>query len=76
MQMINTRMEVVVKLGDNMINDMNAVNYVLHVNGIAVSGSFTDKMLAELARNALPEQQRMLAEVVAVTADGKQLLMG
>ena len=62
---------------DQLLNDeVNTVEYVLKVNGVAVSGTFTDKMACEMAKLNLPEEQRMLAEVVPVTSDGKQVLFG
>lgn len=57
-------------------DDPTVVQYVIKVNGIPVSAPFGDKMLAEMARNNLPEEQRMIAEVVPVTSDGKQILLG
>lgn len=60
---------------DNMILDsMNEVYYVIKVNGVEISTKFTDKLVAEMARNNLPEEQRLLAEVISVTTDGKQVL--
>jgi len=62
---------------DNMItDDMDVVYYVVKVNGVAVSTRFTERMMAEMAKNNLPEEQKMLAEVVPVTTDGKQVLLG
>jgi hypothetical protein len=62
---------------DQLLNDeVNTVEYVLKINGVEVSGKFADKMACEMAKINLPEEQRMLAEVVPVTADGKQVLFG
>jgi len=62
---------------DNMItDDVDTVFYVVKVNGVAVSAPFNERMLAEMAKSNLPEEQMMLAEVVPVTADGNQLLLG
>jgi len=62
---------------DNMItDDLDVVYYVVRVNGVAVSTPFNERMMAEMAKNNLPEEQKMIAEVVPVTADGKQLLLG
>lgn len=55
---------------------MDVVSYVIKVNGVAISESFTSSMAAELAKNNLPDEQRTLAEVVPVTTDGKTLLLG
>jgi hypothetical protein len=57
-------------------DDIDVVYYVIKVNGVSVSGNFTEQMAAELAKNNLPEEQKMLAEVVPVTAEGKQVLLG
>lgn len=52
------------------------VQYVIKVNGVAISSPFGDRTVAEMARNNLPEEQKVLAEVVAVTTDGQQVLFG
>lgn len=57
-------------------DDMDVVYFVVQVNGVAVSTKFSERMMAEMARNGLPEEQRMLAEIVPVTTDGKQVLLG
>lgn len=62
---------------EQLLNDeVNTVQYVLKVNGIPVSGNFNDKTACEMAKINLPEEQRMIAEVVLVTTDGKQVLFG
>jgi len=62
---------------NNMItDDINAVKYVVRVNGVDISAKFNDRTMAEMALNSLPDEQRFLAEVMSVTADGKQLLLG
>jgi len=61
---------------DNMITDsMDVVYYVIKVNGVEISSRFNDKMVAEMAKNNLPEEQRMLAEVLPVTANGDQVFL-
>ena len=57
-------------------DDMDVVYYIVKVNGVAVSDKFSERMMAEMAKNNLPNEQRMIAEVVPVTNDGKQLLLG
>jgi len=60
-----------------MITDsMDVVMYVVKVNGVEKSVRFTDRVMAEMAINNLPENERMLAEVQPITQDGKQLLLG
>ncbi len=62
---------------NNMItDDMNTIFYVVKVNGQEVTAKFNDQPAATMAINNLPENQKMLAEVVAVTTDGKQILLG
>lgn len=62
---------------NNMItDDVNVVYYVVKVNGVEISTRFNERMMAEMAKNGLPEEQKMLAEVVPVTAEGKQVLLG
>ena len=62
---------------DQLLNDeVNTVEYVLKINGVEVSGKFTDKTACEMAKNNLPEEQRMIAEVVTITTDGKRVLFG
>lgn len=67
---------IIVK-GKNMITDnINATFYVVKVNGANVSTPFTERMMAEMAKNNLPEEQKHLAEVVPVTSSGQQILLG
>jgi len=62
---------------DNMIiDDVNTVRYVIKVNGIEISDRFGERMMAEMAKNNLPNEQKLLAEIVTITTDGKQLLLG
>ena len=61
---------------DMLMNDANTIQYIIKINGVPVSAPFGDKMLAEQAKNNLPEEQRILAEVVPITNDGKQVLLG
>lgn len=53
----------------------NETYYVLKVNGVAVSQP-TTRELAEQQKNQLPMESKRLAEVVAVTCDGKEILFG
>lgn len=62
---------------NNMItDDMNVVYYVVRVNGVEISTRFNERLMAEMAKNNLPKEQQMLAEVVPITTDGKQILLG
>ncbi len=62
---------------NNLITDsMDVVYFVVKVNGREVTTKFNDRMMAEMAIGNLPEDQKMIAEVVPVTTDGKQVLLG
>ena len=62
---------------NNLITDGgDVVYYVVRVNGKDMSVRFESAMLAEAEKNRLAPELRDLAEVVPVTADGKQLLLG
>jgi beta-galactosidase/beta-glucuronidase len=62
---------------DNMItNGGDVTYYVVRVNGQPVSGQKNSRMVAEMEIQHLPPDQQALAEVVAVTAEGKELLFG
>jgi len=51
----------------------NEVQYIVKVNGVAITAP-TTKELAEQQKMGLPEASKVLAEVVPVTNDGKQIL--
>jgi len=59
-----------------LLHEVDEVKYVVKVNGVAVSIPFTSHFLAEQHISTLPMDQQPLAEVVPVTADGQQLLLG
>ena len=50
--------------------------FVLTLNGKPVSARFTNRVAAEMARSSLSPDQQKLAEVQAVDASGRQLLLG
>ncbi len=54
---------------------MSEQYYVLKVNGAAVTPP-TTRALVEQKKSELPAQSQALAEVVRVTADGKEILFG
>ena len=60
----------------NLYNDDSKVFYVIKVNGVPVSGVFENATIAEFEKTKLPSETQELAEVVAVTKDGKQVLFG
>ncbi len=57
-------------------DDMDVVYYVVKVNGVIVSPRYSEKLMAEMTIQNLTEAQKMIAEVVSVTTDGKQVLLG
>ena len=61
---------------DNLINEQEQVKYVIVVNGKRVSVPFATRMLAEQHLGNLPPDQQTLAEIVTVTEDGRQVLLG
>jgi len=62
---------------NNMITDSgDVVYYVVRVNGVEVSKRFNERMMAEMAMHQLPAQQNMMAEVIPITTNGDQLLLG
>ncbi len=62
-------------LKDNDAATMGPLYYAVVVNG-QVQSKFSEKVIAESAIMNLPEDQRSAATVVAMTGDGKQLLLG
>lgn len=61
---------------NQILNDQTVVYYVVRVNGQNVSERFENRVIAEMEKQKLDPEQQKLAEVVPVTADGAQLLLG
>ncbi len=61
---------------NKLINEQEQVRYVIKINGQTVSVPFASKMLAEQHIGNLPQDQQLLAEIVPVTDNGKQILFG
>lgn len=59
-----------------MITEVAPVRFVVKVNGVAVCGPQPTRQLAEAVIFSLPAEQRPLAEIVPITTDNKQLLLG
>lgn len=59
-----------------LVDDNNSTYYVVRVNGKDVSMRYSNKMMAEQEMVNLTEDQRENAEIVTVTAEGKQVLLG
>lgn len=60
----------------NMIADAEQTFYAVMVNGAIVSPRYASPGLAEDMIKLLGEAQQSIAEVVPVTSDGKQILLG
>lgn len=63
-------------MNHDILTDGTVVYYVVRVNGKNVSHQFENKMLAEMEKQKLPPETQQIAEVVPVTPDGNQLLLG
>lgn len=61
---------------DNMIKETEQIKYVIKVNGQVVSIQFASAFVAEQAVGQLAPEQQAIAEVVPVTASGKEVLLG
>jgi len=64
-----------------MVTNSEQTNYAVKINGVITGTPFSDKMAAELAKmqilaEANTNNTNILAEVVPVTADGKEVLLG
>lgn len=59
-----------------MINEVEQQKYVIKVNGQVVSIPFASPQLAEAAIANLSEAHQSIAEVVAVTSGGQEVLLG
>lgn len=63
-------------MNNQILNDQTAVYYAICVNGVIISQKYDSKMIAETEKTKLPIETQAVAEVVPMTADGKQLLLG
>jgi hypothetical protein len=63
-------------MNNQILNDQTVVYYVVRLNGEIVSQRYQNSVLAEMEKSKLPPEQQALAEVVPITADGNQLLLG
>ena len=61
---------------DKMLREVQEVKYVIKVDGRVVSAQFASQQIAEANISSLSIEQQPLAEVVAVTTDGKEILFG
>lgn len=63
-------------MNHNMIEETLPMRYVVKVKGKEVSVPFLNEALAAQYVQSLPRDQQLVAEIVPVTTDGKQLLLG
>lgn len=59
-----------------MLTEVSPTYWMVKVNGKVVASNLPTKMVAESTVLQLPPDQRPLAEIVPVTADGKTVLFG
>lgn len=63
-------------MNNEVLTDGTVVYYVVRVNGQDMSMKCESQMLAEMEKSKLDPELQKLAEVVPITADGNQLLLG
>ena len=63
-------------MNHQILTDQTVVYYEVRVNGVAVSPKLESQMIAVAEKAKLPAETQAIAEVVPVTADGKELLLG
>lgn len=63
-------------MNNDILNDNTVVYYVVRVNGQNVTIPTSNLAIAEMEKTKLAPDVQMVAEVVPVTADGKQVLFG
>lgn len=59
-----------------MITEVSPTRYVVKINGRIVGLPQPTRPLAEAFILSLPVEQRTIAEIVPVSVDGKELLLG
>lgn len=63
-------------MNNQILTDQTVVYYVVKIDGKEVSVKFSSPVLAEMEKSKLAPELREKAEVVPVTGDGAQLLLG
>lgn len=63
-------------MNNQILTDQQVVYYVVRLNGREISSRVETRAIAEMTLNQLPPETQALAEVVPITADGRQLLLG
>lgn len=59
-----------------MLTEVGPTLFAVKVNGRVVATNLPSRAIAEAQVYNLPADQRSLAEIVSVTADGRQMLLG
>lgn len=59
-----------------MLTEIDQVKFVVMMNGQAICAPQPTRHLAEMVLMNLPQQSRSLAEIVVVSNNGQQLLLG
>lgn len=63
-------------MNNQILNDETVVYYVVRANGQTLTQKFESHMLAEAEKQRLSPELQQVAEVVPVTAEGHDLLLG
>jgi len=63
-------------MNNQILNDNTVIYYVVRVNGQNMTIPFNSMQLAETEKMKLAPELQAIAEVVPVTAEGKELLLG
>lgn len=61
---------------NQILNDGTVVYYAVKLSGKIVTTKFGTQLMAEQALLQLPQELQPIAEVVTITADGKEILLG
>jgi hypothetical protein len=63
-------------MNNQILNDGTVLYYALKVDGRIVTPPMLERFMLEDYKKNLPSDQQGLAEVVMVTPDGKEMLLG
>lgn len=63
-------------MNNTVLTDGTVMYYALKVNGKIVSSAVPAAHLLESYRAKLPQDQQLIAEIVTVTPNGQELLLG
>jgi hypothetical protein len=59
-----------------MLTEIAPTYFAIRINGVLVAQNIPSRQLAEATVYQLPQEQRMIAEIVPMTPDGRSLLLG